>query len=253
MVEYSIEVKNSKEKYMTESMKDFEKELEASYETLKEEEQLLETMSEEEMLLWENLKQNKENKDEIDVKIKEIVKGGAVAFVGEIRGFIPASKLSASYVEDLNEFLNQHIKVRVFEVDPEKKKLILSAKEILREQEQAKRKEAMKEVSTGDIYEGVVETIQPYGAFVKLENGLSGLVHISQLSPKHVKTPNEVVKQGETVKVKVIALKEGKISLSIKALQEDDSEVVDFNYKLPKTEDLTTSLGSLFKNIKISK
>ena len=126
---------------MSETMKDYEKELEVSYQEMEEKQDLFASMSEEEQAVWEELKQMKDDKTEVEVKIKEIVKGGAVAFVNEVRGFIPASKLSLTYVEDLNEFQGQHIKVRVFEIDVENKRLILSAKEILREAQEAKKQE----------------------------------------------------------------------------------------------------------------
>lgn len=89
---------------MSETMKDFENELEASYQEMEEKQNMFASMSDEEQAVWEELKQMKEDKTEVEVKVKEIVKGGAVAYLNEVRGFIPASKLSLSYVEDLNEF-----------------------------------------------------------------------------------------------------------------------------------------------------
>ena len=112
----------------------------------------------------------------------------------------------------------------------------------------------MNEMAVGTVMSGVVENIQPYGAFVRLENGLSGLVHVSQISRNRIKSPDVVLKTGQEVKVKVIAIKDGKLSLSMKALEknseEEDQQEVR-NIKLPKSEDLTTNLGSLLKNIKV--
>lgn len=237
---------------MAESMKDFEKELEASYKEMEERTQQYEAFNEEEQAQWEELQQLKNDKIEVDVKIKEVVKGGAVAFVNETRGFIPASKLSLNYVEDLNEFMGQHIKVRVFDVNPEDKRLILSAKEILREKEAAEREEKMNEMKPGIIVEGVVDSIQPYGAFVKLDNGLSGLVHISQISNRRLKTPSEVLSVGDKVTAKLTQIKDGKLSLSIRALNDVmESDEVAEKVEIPPSEELTTSLGSLFANIKL--
>ena len=126
---------------MSETMKDFENELEASYQEMEEKQQMFASMNDEEQAVWEELKQMKEDKTEVEVKVKEIVKGGAVAYLNEIRGFIPASKLSLGYVEDLNEFQGKHLKVRVFDIEVENKRLILSAREILREAEEASMKE----------------------------------------------------------------------------------------------------------------
>lgn len=237
---------------MSETMKDYEKELEVSYQEMEEKQDLFASMSEEEQAVWEELKQMKDDKTEVEVKIKEIVKGGAVAYVNEIRGFIPASKLSLTYVEDLNEFQGQHMKVRVFEIDVENKRLILSAKEILREAEEAKKQEELAKIQVGTVVKGVVDSIKPYGAFVKLENGLSGLVHISQISNRRLKTVQEVLSMGDEVTAKITKIQDGKLSLSIKALSDgSDSEEQVTDYEMPKSQELTTSLGSLFANIKL--
>lgn len=237
---------------MSETMKDYEKELEVSYQEMEEKQDLFASMSEEEQAVWEELKQMKDDKTEVEVKIKEIVKGGAVAFVNEVRGFIPASKLSLTYVEDLNEFQGQHVKVRVFEIDVENKRLILSAKEILREAQEAKKQEELAKIQVGTVVKGVVDSIKPYGAFVKLENGLSGLVHISQISNRRLKTVQEVLSMGDEVTAKITKIQDGKLSLSIKALSDgSDSEEQVTDYEIPKSQELTTSLGSLFANIKL--
>jgi len=98
----------------------------------------------------------------------------------------------------------------------------------------------------------VVDSIKPYGAFVKLENGLSGLVHISQISNRRLKTVQEVLSMGDEVTAKITKIQDGKLSLSIKALSDgSDSEEQVTDYEIPKSQELTTSLGSLFANIKL--
>ena len=98
-----------------------------------------------------------------------------------------------------------------------------------------------------------METLQPYGAFVNLGNGLSGLVHISQISQKRIAKPSEVLSVGDKVKVKITAIKDGKISLSMKALEDAPAEEIrEENFTLPESkEQATTSLASLFANIKL--
>ena len=98
---------------------------------------------------------------------------------------------------------------------------------------------------------GTVETLQNYGAFVKLENGLSGLVHVSQISQKRVKNPAAVLNVGDEVQVKVIGVKDGKISLSMKALEEEKKEEEEIHVEIPKAEEIGTSLGDLFKGLKL--
>ena len=95
-----------------------------------------------------------------------------------------------------------------------------------------------------------MESLHTYGAFVRLEDGLSGLVHVSQISRKRVKSPKDVLSVGDEVTVKIIGLKDGKISLSMKALEEKDEEE-DIKVEIPKSENIGTSLGDLFKNIKL--
>ena len=237
---------------MSETMKDFEKELEVSYKEMEEKQNMFESMSDEEQAVWEELKQMKDDKTEVEVKIKEIVKGGAVAYLNEVRGFIPASKLSLNYVEDLNEFQGQHLKVRVFDIEVENKRLILSAREILKEAQEAKKQEELAKTKVGMVVKGVVDSIQPYGAFVKLENGLSGLVHISQISNRRLKTVQEVLSLGDEVTAKITKIQDGKLSLSIKALNDSlEPEEEELDYEIPKSQQLTTSLGSLVANIKL--
>lgn len=237
---------------MSETMKDYENELEVSYQEMEEKQNMFESLSEEEQAVWEELKQMKDDKTEVEVKIKEIVKGGAVAYLNEVRGFIPASKLSLNYVEDLNEFQGKNIKVRVLEIEVENKRLILSAREILKEAEAAKKQEELGKMEVGMVVNGVVETIQPYGAFVKLENGLSGLIHISQISNRRLKTVQEALNLGDEVTAKITKIQDGKLSLSIKALNDNmEPQDQEFDYEIPKSQQLTTSLGSLFANIKL--
>lgn len=203
-------------------------------------------------MAWKKAAEYLENETVLDVKIGGVVNAGVIAYVEGLRGFIPASKLSLSYVENLEDFLNKEIQVRVITVDPEKKKLVLSAREILREKAAEARRNKISNVEIGLVTEGKVESIQPYGAFIDLGDGLSGLVHVSQISEKRIKSPDVVLKVGDTVKVKVIAIKDGKLSLSMKALNDVAAEEIrEERVVLPKSEELTTSLGDLFKNIKL--
>jgi len=200
---------------------------------------------------WNLVAKYMKQKTNLTVTIEGVVGGGAIAVLEGLRSFIPASRLSLTYVENLETFLNTEVQVRVIEVDQAENKLVLSCREILREQEQAKKKVMIENITVGTITKGVVESLQDYGAFVRLEDGLSGLVHVSQIANRRIKTPKEVLKVGEEVKVKIIGVKEGKISLSIKALEENAEEQVVEKVVLPKAEAIGTNLGDLFKNIKL--
>ena len=108
----------------------------------------------------------------------------------------------------------------------------------------------MANIKIGSVVTGTVETLQNYGAFVRLNDGLSGLVHVSQISQKRIKAPKDVLKVGDEVSVKIIGVKDGKISLSMKALEEVREEPAE-KVEIPKSERIGTSLGDLFKNIKL--
>lgn len=204
------------------------------------------------ILAWDKLKKYMEEKTVLDVKVGGVVKSGVVAYLEGIRGFIPASKLSLEYVEELEDWLGKEIQVQVITADEEDKKLVLSAREILRAKANEERKAKISNVEVGLVTEGVVESIQTYGAFINLGNGLSGLVHISQISEKRIKSPAAVLTVGDKVKVKVIAVKDGKLSLSMKALNDVASEEIQEEaYDLPESESISTNLGSLFANIKL--
>ncbi len=207
-----------------------------------------------EVLAWDVLERYLEEKTELTVKVSEIVKAGAVAWVEGIRGFIPASQLDISYVEDLSVFQGKELTVRVITVDREKEKLVLSAKEILKEQAKEARDHKIAMLVPGAVLEGRVESLQPYGAFVDLKDGLSGLVHISQISQRRIKKPSEVLKVGDTVKVKVLNTNGGKISLSMKAVSEEQEaeavEKVDTS-KYSSKESFGTSLGDLLAGLNI--
>lgn len=207
-----------------------------------------------EILSWDVLEQMKEEKTDVTVKVSEAVNGGAVAYVEGIRGFIPASQLDLNYVEDPSAYVGKTLKVRVITVDQEKEKLVLSVKEILKEQQKEEHDHKVAMIVPGTILEGTVESLQTYGAFIDLKDGLSGLVHISQICQKRIKKPSEVLRVGDKVKVKVLNTNDGKISLSIKAVAEEQeaSEVEDFDTaSFSSNESVGTSLGDLFAKLKL--
>lgn len=201
---------------------------------------------------WNRVISYMEQKTVLPVKVEGVVNGGVIAMVEGIRGFIPASQLSLSYVENLEDYLLQDIEVQVIEAEQAENRLILSARALLKEKERKAKEALLASVEVGSVLKGTVESLQSYGAFIRLENGLSGLVHISQISDKRIKTPGDVLAVDDSVDVKVIGIKDGKISLSMKALLEpkEEEEIVE-KVEIPVAENIGTSLGDLFKNIKL--
>ncbi|MBR4515603.1 MAG: S1 RNA-binding domain-containing protein [Lachnospiraceae bacterium] len=237
---------------MEESMKDYSEMLEESYKFMGDGIHDTDTL-----LAWKKAEELKESQENITVTVNGIVKGGVVADFEGIRAFIPVSKLSLERIEDCNPFLEKEIEVRVFEANMEEEKLILSAKEILKERRELSRKRKISEVQVGQVFHGVVATIKDYGAFIDLGDGMSGLVHISQISHDRIKHPKVVLSEGQEVDVKVIDVKDGKISLSMKALidppeKADSTEASEEeDFVLPESVQIKTSLGDLLKGIKL--
>lgn len=205
------------------------------------------------VLAWEKLQQMMDEEVTVKVRIKESVPAGVVTYLEGIRAFIPASQICLEYVEDTDAWIGKEIDARIITVDAEKEKLVLSGKVVAREAEQEERNHKISMIVPGSVLEGTVESLMPYGAFVNLGNGLSGLVHISQICERRIKKPSEVLKEGQHVKVKVLNTNDNKISLSMKALEEEmiDTEPVEELEAYTSTESASTSLGDLLSKFKL--
>ena len=236
-----------------ETMEDFASELEASYKEYDaRRSNAYQDQEGPDAEKWAELAQQMQDKTVLKVKVKEAVKGGLVAFVDDIQGFIPASQAADHYVEKLEDLVGQYLEVVPITVDMEKKRLVLSARAVLEEKKAAERAEKLAAVEVGSVVNGTVDSLKDYGAFINLENGLSGLLHVSQISSQRIKHPGVVLKEGQNVTVKVTGVKDGKISLSMKALTADgepEEPVEKFDYK--ETGEATTGLGALLQGLKL--
>ncbi|MCG3083453.1 30S ribosomal protein S1 [Anoxybacillus sp. LAT_35] len=166
---------------------------------------------------WEELERKLANGDTFDVVVKDIVKGGLVADVG-VRAFIPASLVEKDFVEDFTDYKGRTLTVKVVELDREKNRVVLSHRAVVEEEESSKKKAALQSLQVGQVLEGTVVRMANFGVFVNIGD-IDGLVHISQLAHTRVDHPSDVVKEGDIVKVKVLAIDEesGRVSLSMKA------------------------------------
>lgn len=283
---------------------------------------------------WEELLKLFEEKTVVQVKISQVVKGGVVAYLKGVRGFIPASQLSVDYVEHLEDWLSKEVSVIVITCDPEKQKLVLSGKEVEKEQRYQEKRtrlfeinkgdyvegtvkklmdfgafvdiggidglirnqdlswnrikhpsevveagqkvkvlvldvdrnsekiglalkdinenpadEAIKKLKVGSIVKGIVEKLMTYGAFVKLAVGVEGLLHVSEISEKRIANPSDVLTVGQEVTVKILEMKQGRISLSIKEAEYEKDRELQAEYVTD--EEATTSLGAMLKNLKL--
>lgn len=204
--------------------------------------------------VWAGFEEKMKANTVMTVEIAGVVKSGVVAYIDGVRGFIPASQLSTEFVEDLESWLGKTVDVMIIEAKEEDKRLILSGRKVARKEERKKKFEA---ITVGSVLEGTVESLQPYGAFIDLGDRISGLVHISQISTKRVKTPEDVLKVGDKVTVKVLSNEKRKISLSMRAVLEDAKKEEEaaapkeetFHYK--EKGKASTNLGDLLKGIQL--
>lgn len=159
----------------------------------------------------------------VDAKIVGTNTGGLDASVNNIRGFVPASQISVGRTEDFNQYLGKKLLCEITEVNPGRKRLVLSHRRVVEKELEALKEENFKTMEVGQVVEGTVTRIQDFGAFVDIGGGVEGLLHISKLSWDNVKHPSDVLSQGQKVTVKIdrIQADKGRIGLSLRDMQEN--------------------------------
>jgi 4-hydroxy-3-methylbut-2-enyl diphosphate reductase len=182
---------------------------------------------------WNEIVEAYDSKEILNVKVLRQVNGGVIAAYKEVTGFIPLSQLSDKYVENAEEFIGQDIDVRVSRIDTRRNRAVFSHKVIAQEEKQARLEAIWNTLSEGDIVEGKVMRFTDYGAFVDL-GGIDGLLHISEISWGKLRHPQEVLKIGDTVKVKILSMnaEKGKISLGLKQCTPEPWSVIYDNYQV---------------------
>ena len=170
---------------------------------------------------WGTIEQIKEDEGVVTGRVIEVVKGGLIVDIG-LRGFLPASLVEMRRVRDLQPYIGQEIEAKIIELDKHRNNVVLSRRAYLEETQSAVRSEFLHQLQKGQVRKGVVSSIVNFGAFVDL-GGVDGLVHVSELSWKHIDHPSEVVTVGDEVTVEVldVDLDRERVSLSLKATQED--------------------------------
>lgn len=170
----------------------------------------------EKVVAWDEMDEAFKNDSAFIVTVKEVVKGGVVSDYKGIRVFIPVSKLSASYVEDMSNFLNIDLKVKLIEYDREKRKIVASRREIEREELDLTKGKVLSELKIGEKRSGTVTRLADFGAFVDI-GGADGLLHISEMSFKRIMHPSEVLAEGDKIEVSILDIdkEKGKIALKL--------------------------------------
>src|SRR4051794_40150923 len=170
---------------------------------------------------WGKIEETMQSGQTIKGPVIEVVKGGLILDIG-LRGFLPASLVDLRRVRDLQPFVGQELEAKIIELDRNRNNVVLSRRAFLEESQSEGRKTFLQNLQKGERRKGTVSSIVNFGAFVDL-GGVDGLVHVSELSWKHVDHPQEVVSVGQEVEVEVldVDLDRERVSLSLKATQED--------------------------------
>ena len=189
---------------------------------------------------WEKLETMQGSNEVVDAQIMDANKGGLIVRVGRVSGFLPVSQLSvehyprveggnkAKILERLQTYVSQHFRVKVIDVDEVDEKLIVSEKMAKAEQQQEK----IAHYKVGDSIAGKVTGVVDFGAFIEFGDNLEGLVHISEIAWQRIDDPKEYLKVGDEVKAQIIAIDNGKISLSVRNLIADPWLDVAARYKI---------------------
>jgi small subunit ribosomal protein S1 len=170
---------------------------------------------------WGKIEEIHRNDSTVTGTVIEVVKGGLIVDIG-LRGFLPASLVEMRRVRDLHPFVGKELEAKVIELDKNRNNVVLSRRKFLEETQSEFRREFLETLQKGEVRKGTVSSIVQFGAFVDL-GGVDGLVHVSELSWKHIDHPSEVVDVGDEVEVEVldVDLDRERVSLSLKATQED--------------------------------
>jgi small subunit ribosomal protein S1 len=170
---------------------------------------------------WGTIEALKEKDEPVKGTVIEVVKGGLILDIG-LRGFLPASLVEMRRVRDLQPYVGRELEAKIIELDKNRNNVVLSRRAWLEQTQSEVRSEFLNQLQKGQVRKGVVSSIVNFGAFVDL-GGVDGLVHVSELSWKHIDHPNEVVEVGQEVTVEVldVDMERERVSLSLKATQED--------------------------------
>ena len=161
---------------------------------------------------WKEIEKLTQEGSSVKGTVVEIVKGGLIVDIG-VRGFLPASLIDVRRIKDLDSFNGKEIEAKIVEFDRQKNNIVLSRKAYMEEELSEERQEFLDDLEVGNIKEGKVSSIVNFGAFIDI-GGMDGLVHVSELSWRHVENPNEVVKVGDKVSVKVLEIDNDKGRIS---------------------------------------
>lgn len=169
----------------------------------------------------------------VDCMVNKTNKGGLEVTVNSLRGFLPAGQVDYGFVSNMDSYVGQKLRVKVTEVNPQKKNLVVSRRAFLEIERGEKREEMWKTIAVGQTHPGVVKTIKEYGAFIDL-GGLDGLLHVGEISWQRINHPSDVLKEGQQVEVQVVGVdrEKNKISLGMRQLTRNPWSEVEARFPI---------------------
>ncbi|MCA9111393.1 MAG: S1 RNA-binding domain-containing protein, partial [Planctomycetaceae bacterium] len=167
----------------------------------------------------------------VECVVNQTNKGGLEVSVGSLRGFMPASQVELGYVSDLNVYVGQKFQAHVTEVNPKRRKLVLSRRKLLEESREQTEKDVFGKIAPGQTYEGRVKTLKDYGAFIDI-GGVDGLLHVGQISWSRINHPSEVLSEGQMIEVKVLSVdqEKKKIGLGMRQMTQNPWRTAEEKY-----------------------
>jgi len=182
---------------------------------------------------WAEVEEAHENDEIITAEVTREVKGGLVVDIG-LRGFIPASHVAIDYIDDLSQFVDEEVELKVIEVERENNNVVLSRRKVLEGRREEKKQEVMNSLEEEEVITGTVTKLVDFGAFVEIEDGVEGLLHISEIAWRRIEHPSEVLEEGQEVEVKVLSVnpEEGRVALGYKQTQPDPWEEFASEYEV---------------------
>ncbi len=211
---------------------------------------------------WQELRETKDSDQSLKAKVVNANSGGLILEASGIQGFLPASQLSNEHypkrtdgdrnqiLEELKGFVGQELEVKIININPRTNKLIFSEREV----EVENVKDLLKSYSVGDVVSGIVSGVASFGAFIKFADRpeIEGLIHISELSHNMIDNPKEVVGLGDMIQIKIVEIKDGRVSLSLKALQPDPWQDIETKFKAgQKVKGIVYKLNPFGASIKL--
>ena len=203
--------------------------------------------------IWNYLTKVMEDREVLNLKVDGIVPKGLICNVEGQRAFMPNGEISTKRVENPASLLGKDITAYIIRVDRKKNSIVLSHKAILIEEERKEKNRRISAIRPGDVVSGVVEELRDFGAFIKIADGITGLLHVSEISTKRISYPKEVLSLGDKIECQVIGNKDGKIALSRKILilEKEEKEEREARKNLGEVGEIGTCIGDILKGLNL--